>query len=74
MVEVFLGSGTTLGLPYFVQVVYTTGGWPLIGHVFLTVSNDRMTVLQTLVWKQSLLTSTHLWQPLGKHVAKRPIP
>ena len=49
-------------LPHFIQVVHTTGGRQLIGHGFLTISNNsRMTVLQTLVTKkQPPLISTHL--------------
>ena len=58
--EVILCGGTVPGLPHFIQVVYTTSGWPLIGHSFLTISNSRMTVLQMLVTeKQPLLTSTY---------------
>ena len=62
--EVFLGGGTTPRSPHFVRVVHTTGGWPLIGHDFITVNNSRMTVLQTLVTeKRPPLTST----TLGSH-------
>ena len=59
--EVFLGGGTASRSPHFVQVVHTTGRWPLIGHSLLTVCNSWMTVPQTLVTeRQSPLTSTHL--------------
>ena len=48
-VRSFFGVGTTPRLPHFVEVVHTTGRWPLIGHSVLTINNSRMTVLQTMV-------------------------
>ena len=57
--EVLLG--TTLRSPYFVRVVHTTGGWPLIGQGFLIINKSRMTLLPMLVTvKQPPLTLTHL--------------
>ena len=71
--EVFSAAEPPPGRPHFIRVVHTTGGSPLIGHGFLTINNSKMTVLQTLVTeKQPPLTLTHLWQPSGEHVAKRP--
>ena len=73
--QVSLGSGTASKWPHFVRVVYTTGGWPLIGHSFLTINNSGITVLQVLVTEnQPSLTFTHLWWPSDEHMEKRPIP
>ena len=58
--KVFLGSESAPRSSHFIRVVPTTGR-PLTVHRFLTISNNGMTVLQTLVTKkQPLSTSTHL--------------
>ena len=50
--DVLLSGGPITRSLHFVWVVHTKDGLPLIGHGFLTVSNSRTTVLQTLVTKK----------------------
>ena len=74
--EVFLAAKSHPGRPSFrldfIRVVNTMPRQMATDSTrFLTISNSRTTVLQTLVAeKQPSLTSTHLWWLSDEHVAK----